>query len=74
MSVYIARESFAAEVEGVPVVVRKGITRVRAGHPLLDGREHLFEPADDRADFEVEQATARPGEKRGRAKAQDAGE
>ncbi len=66
MSVYIAKESFAAEIDGVPVVVRKGVTRVRAGHPLLAGREQMFEPADAHADFDVEAATAAPGERRAR--------
>lgn len=63
--VYIARQSFVAQVEGKKVFITEGVTRVRRGHALLKGREHLFEPADAHVHFEVEQATAAPGEKRG---------
>lgn len=60
--IYIATESFATEIDGQPVSVVAGMTRVREGHPLLAGREHLFQPLE--IHFEVEQATAAPGEKR----------
>jgi hypothetical protein len=63
--VYIAKESGSAEVDGRTLTFTKGITRVRAGHPLLKGREGLFEPVDDVVHYDVEQATAAPGEKRG---------
>jgi hypothetical protein len=62
--IYIAKESFATEYDGVPISVVAGHTRVREGHPLLRGREHLFEPLG--VDYEWEQATAAPGEKRGK--------
>jgi hypothetical protein len=64
-TVYVATESFVALIDGENYVVRKGKTRVRAGHPLLQGREMWFSPADLNVDYEVEQATAAPGEKRG---------
>jgi hypothetical protein len=63
--VYVARESGSAEVDGQVLTFVRGITRVRAGHSLLKGREHLFEPIDDSVHYDVEQATAAPGEKRG---------
>jgi hypothetical protein len=37
---------------------------VRAGHPLLKGREEHVEPVESFGRFDVEQATAAPGEKR----------
>jgi hypothetical protein len=61
--ILVARETFTAEYDGAPVVVHGGVTRVRSDHPLVKGREHLFEAAESRVD--VEQATAAPGEKRG---------
>jgi hypothetical protein len=74
MTVYVATESFSCDLDGVPVNVTKGITRVREGHPLLRGREQLF-TVDDQIDFDlVEAATAAPGEKRGRPRRTAAGE
>jgi hypothetical protein len=61
--IYVATESFMVELDGNPVAVRKDITRVREGHPLLEGRENLFKPIT--AHFEVEAATNAPGERRG---------
>ena len=46
--------------------VAKGET-FREGHSIVEGREELFEPFT--VDNEIEQATAAPGEKRGRKKA-----
>jgi hypothetical protein len=63
--VYVARDSGSAEVNGEVLTFTKGVTRVRAGHPLLKGRESLFEPIDETVHYDVEQATAAPGEKRG---------
>jgi hypothetical protein len=39
-----AREAFACELDGTPVVVHAGDV-VRAGHPVVAGREEMFEPA-----------------------------
>jgi len=63
--VFVANTSGSAEVNGQVLTFTKGITRVRAGHPLLKGRESLFDPIDDHVHYDVEQATAAPGEKRG---------
>lgn len=66
-SVYVATESFVADMDGVPTVVHKGVTRVRAGHPLLKVHGAFFEPVDQTVAYEVdvEEATAEPGRKRG---------
>ncbi len=69
-AVYVATENFLADVDGVPQTFRRGVTRVREGHPILKGREHYFRLADESVHYEVEAATAAPGEKRG-AKAAD---
>lgn len=61
--IYVATETFATELDNQPIIVQKDITRVRAGHPLLKGRENLFKLIT--VHYEVEQATAAPGEKRG---------
>ena len=63
--VYVARDSGHAEIDGIPYAFHRG-DRVAEGHPLLKlhGSEALFEPADAHVRFEVEQATAAPGETR----------
>ena len=64
---YEANQGFATTFEGEPLFVQKG-ELVHKSHPLLKGREELFDPADRITRFDVEQATAAPGEKRGRRK------
>lgn len=61
---YQAKSEFAVALNGVPTVVHKG-ELVREGHALLKGRMSLFEPYEAKVRFEVEQATAAPGQKRG---------
>lgn len=61
--ILVAKESFIVKYDGQMVTVHQGVTRVRAGHPLTKGRESLFEPLT--VDYDVEQASAAPGEKRG---------
>jgi len=60
--IFVPRDSFAVEIDGVRYVLHKGVTRVRQGHPVMVGREDLFEPLT--VDLEVESATAAPGEQR----------
>jgi hypothetical protein len=64
-----ANQGFATDLDGEPLFVQKG-ELVRDGHPLLKGREQLFDPADRLSRFDdrpdVEQATKAPGEKRGK--------
>lgn len=40
--VLVAKNSFVAHVDGVPVLVRKGET-FRVGHPVIEGREVFFD-------------------------------
>jgi len=62
--IFVARESFATELDGVPISVFGGVTRVRAGHPLLKGREQMFEPITVHYDVDDQPSPAR-GETRG---------
>ena len=64
-TIYVAKESFHCQIDGVDYAVRGGITRVRAGHALLKANPDYFEPVSSAVDYDVEQATAAPGEKRG---------
>jgi hypothetical protein len=42
--VYVAKESATFDWKGQPVFLTAGVTTVRAGHPILSGHAHLFEP------------------------------
>lgn len=55
--IYQAREPFLANIGGVSVAIQPGTT-VREGHPLLAGKEHLFEPFT--VDYEYEPPSAKP--------------
>jgi hypothetical protein len=61
--IFVAKESFSALLDGVPISVSAGVTRVREGHPLLNGREMFFEPLT--VHYDVETAEQKPGAKRG---------
>lgn len=56
--ILVCRESAAFTFGGERVVIHKGKTRVRVGHPILEGREHLFEPL--RVHYDVETARQEP--------------
>ncbi len=62
--IFVARETCTTDIDGEVYTVRRGVTRVRGSHPLVKLNPHLFEPVD--AHYDIEQATAAPGEKRGR--------
>ena len=61
---YQAKESFVTMLNGEQTQVSAG-DLVHPNHPLLKGREHLFRLAREHVRFNVEQATAAPGETRG---------
>lgn len=63
--IFVAKHSFSCEIDGQPLVVNRG-ERVRQGHPLLRTQAAFFEPVDTSVQYDVEQATAAPGEKRER--------
>lgn len=63
--ILVAKETFTVHHDGVDIVVHKGRSRARAGHPIVQGREELWEPIDTSVHFDIEKATAAPGEKRG---------
>lgn len=60
--ILVAKTNAVLTYEGKRVLLRRGETHVRVGHPIVKGHEHLFEPM--RVHYDVEQATAAPGEKR----------
>lgn len=66
--VFIATETFSAMVDGVPVLVRRGKTRVEEGHELQRSHPQWFEEAGEHVQFRVESTEAVPGEKRGAPK------
>jgi hypothetical protein len=61
--ILVAKETFTKRFQGADYTFTAGRDRVRAGHPILQGIEHLFEPIWPH--YEIEQATSAPGEKRG---------
>jgi hypothetical protein len=64
VDLFMATESFATTVDGEPTFVRKG-ELAHGDHPILKTHKDLFKPAENYVRFDVEQATAAPGEKRG---------
>jgi hypothetical protein len=63
-ALFVARDTMAVPMDGVPVVIRKGEV-VEEGDPILVGRRELFEPFEPKVRNyagRVEQATAAPGE------------
>ena len=63
VDLYVCKESFYTENDGQPESVRKG-DLVRAGHPILRRHMSLFDPIDKHIRFDVEAATAAPGQLR----------
>lgn len=62
---YVAIESGSCEIDGRAYYFTKGRTHVAEGHELLKVYPDFFAPTEDRVDYDVEKATAAPGEKRG---------
>lgn len=63
-TILIARDSGVVEIKGESFTVTRAVTRIRADHPLAKAAPHLFTELD--VHYDVEQATAAPGEKRAR--------
>ena len=61
--VYVPIEGFIANIDGTDVNFTQH-TYVREGHPILDKFPHMFRPV--RVQYDVEAATADPGEMRDR--------
>lgn len=63
---YKVKNAFAVMYDGEQIVLSAGEI-VRAGHPIMKGRDEHFEPVENfgRWDREVEQTTSNPGESRG---------
>lgn len=53
--IYVAVESVLTEVDGQNVYITAGQT-AREGHPIMKGRDALFEPF--KVDYEVDEAPA----------------
>lgn len=62
--IYVVKNTFWVNLDGTATCVRKG-EHVRRGHELLRSHRDMFEPVDAIVHYDVEQATAAPGEKRG---------
>jgi hypothetical protein len=61
--IYVASTSGVASTPDGEIVFTKGVTRIREGHPLLKQLGHYFEPLE--VQYEVEDTTPAPGERRG---------
>jgi hypothetical protein len=54
--ILVARTSGVISLDGQMMRIAKGKTTIRSGHPLLNGREHLFEPLSVTFELPVEAA------------------
>lgn len=57
---YVGKEPATFDVDGSPVFIGP-TTVVRAGHPIMAGREHLFDPLEVRYDVPQPERAAAPG-------------
>lgn len=64
-AVFTPKDTFVASYQGIPTTFKRGHTFVREGHPVLDDFPDMFE--EIRVHYDVEQATAAPGETRAAA-------
>lgn len=61
-ALYVAKANGFVVFEGRRVMLRKGVTLAREGHPILKSHGGMFELV--KVHYDVEQATAAPGERR----------
>lgn len=61
-TIFVARTSGVVKIKGKQHTFIAGRTRIRDGHPLLKAAPDHFIPMQ--LDYDVEQATAAPGEQR----------
>lgn len=61
--IMIAVDSGVVVHDGREQIVTKGVTRARRGHQIVRANPSLWRPID--VHFDIEQATAAPGELRG---------
>lgn len=66
--IMVATTSFSTEIDGRPEPINAGLSRLRASHPIVRQNPEFFKPVEDAVDFEVEETTAAPAEKRGEQK------
>ena len=60
--IFVCRSTVLFEHDGVEVAIRRGAT-VRAGHPIMKGREDMFEPLVVEYDYEQPKPRARAATK-----------
>lgn len=65
LTVMVAKSTYWTELDGVPVRVDKGRTRARASHPIVTNNPENWEPAFKDLEYDVEDASAQPGMRRG---------
>ena len=58
--IFVATETGTLTVKDEQFEIRAGVTRVRAGHPLLKAHPAFFEPADEHVHYEWRVATREP--------------
>lgn len=56
--IYVSKVNGLADYEGGQIMLTAGVTRVREGHPLLKGRESVFE--EIRVEYDLEDARSAP--------------
>ncbi len=64
----VANESFSKRYEGADHAFVQGQTRVRKGHPILAGIEHLFGPLKPHYEYQAPEAAPEKQEKKEAAK------
>lgn len=68
--IYVATQTFHTVIDGKPALISAGVTRVREGHELLAANPSCFAPIE--VQYDLEDASARPGRTRRAPKAEEA--